>query len=197
MKLPNVTDPARYQGLYVFDFGEWTAVGYTADEIAVLLEQETYRDGNVFKIHNVSPSGQFELRGISRERFQHESGMFFNYSERRPAVDDYERLRAAVRDAPPPTRAMLHVVHCEAGDLHAAYRVALIFPAEYEDEMGRWLESISFFGGETSEGGISRVTDFNRESHDLIEREQLWPAKDTQSRACGEILSNVRVAVQR
>ena len=38
MKLPELSSPARYQGLYVFDFGEWTAVGYTAEEIAALLE---------------------------------------------------------------------------------------------------------------------------------------------------------------
>ena len=47
MKLPQLTDPDRYEGLYVFDFGEQCAVGYTASEIAVLLESERYRNGKV------------------------------------------------------------------------------------------------------------------------------------------------------
>lgn len=77
MKLPAVDNPPRYQGLYLFDFGEWTSLGYTADEIAVLLEDPQYAEGRVYKVHAASPDGQFSLRGVSRERFSQESGMMF------------------------------------------------------------------------------------------------------------------------
>ena len=44
MTIPSLEQPERYSGLYVFDFGQWTAVGYTADEVERLLESEAYRE---------------------------------------------------------------------------------------------------------------------------------------------------------
>ena len=90
MILPRVDDPQKLAGLYVYDFGEWTTVGYTAEEIAILLEHEIYRDGKVYKIHRASPDGQFELRGVSPQRFNAESGMFFHRAELDPARQDFE-----------------------------------------------------------------------------------------------------------
>ena len=43
MDLPELEQPTRYEGLYIYDCGEWCAVGYTAAEIAVLLESDEYR----------------------------------------------------------------------------------------------------------------------------------------------------------
>ena len=48
MKLPRVENTPKYQGLYVYDFGDWTAVGYTAGEIAILVESERYRGGKAY-----------------------------------------------------------------------------------------------------------------------------------------------------
>ena len=40
MKLPKLERPDRYQGLYVFDFGDHAGVGFTAEEVAELLDSE-------------------------------------------------------------------------------------------------------------------------------------------------------------
>ena len=61
MKMPELTSADKYAGLYVFDFGEQAAVGYTAEEIAVLLESEKYRTGKVYRIHRALPDGTMEL----------------------------------------------------------------------------------------------------------------------------------------
>ena len=73
MKLPELQNPEKYAGLYVFDFGgDQVAVGYTADEVAVLLESEKYQEGKVYRIHRALPDGTFELAGVSRRRFEAE-----------------------------------------------------------------------------------------------------------------------------
>jgi hypothetical protein len=51
MKLPELEKSEKYVGLYIFDFGDHTGVGFTAQEVAELLESEKYRDGKVYKIH--------------------------------------------------------------------------------------------------------------------------------------------------
>ncbi len=53
MKLPELNNSGKYVGLYVIDFGDHCAVGYTADETASLLESEKYADVKVFRIHTI------------------------------------------------------------------------------------------------------------------------------------------------
>ena len=90
MILPHVDDPTRLRGLYVYDFGDWTAIGYTAEEIAILLDDESWRGGKIYKIHRATPDGQMELRGVSPTRFNVESGMFFCRRELDAARADFE-----------------------------------------------------------------------------------------------------------
>ena len=197
MKVPVLDHPQHYRGLYVYDFGEWTAVGYTAEEIAVLLESEAYRDGKVYRIHRASPAGQMELHGVSVERFRLESGMFFYRKHLGPARTDFEALEAAARQSPAPCRAFLHLAE-RPGTLDSArFMTALIFPAEYEDEMGHWLQAIDYQGGDLAEGGISHVSNYYTEEKTVIERLQLWNQPATISRCPADVLANVRQAIQR
>ncbi len=197
MKLPAVEQPGRYAGLYVYDFGEWTAVGYTASEIAVLLESEEYTQGQVYRIERVSPDGQMELRGISRERFQLESGMFFNRNELDAARTDFADLVRASEATPPPTRAFVHLADRGPEVDRARYVVALIYPAEHDDDMARWLLDVKYAGGDLVEGGISHVSNYYGETHELLERQQVWSSDSIQSRGAEEVLRSVRRAVQR
>lgn len=196
MVLPELEQPTRYEGLYVYDFGEWCAVGYTADEIAVLIESEQYRGGKTYKIHRAAPDGRMELRGISAERFQLESGMFFPRDNLADARADFKSLRSAADRSPPPCRARLHLA--DRGETHAArFVVALVFPAEYEDDIGRWLLAANYQGGDLAEGGISHAAQYNEESLTVLDRHQLWPSATRSSRSTEEVLAGVRRAVQR
>jgi hypothetical protein len=57
MKLPELQNSQKYIDLYVVDFGQYCSVGFTAREVAELLESEKYSDCKVYKIHNARPDG--------------------------------------------------------------------------------------------------------------------------------------------
>lgn len=197
MKLPAVENPERYRGLYVFDFGEWTAVGYTADEIEALLESEKYRGGAVYRIHRAYPDGRMELRGVAPQRFHFESGMFFRRAELADARRDFDALLAAAERQPPPSRAYVHLAECrEQGD-GSPFVTALVYPAESDDDVAEWLLGIGFAGGELVEGGVSHVTNYYDDLVRIIDRRQLWSAAGHAARSAEELFASVRRAVQR
>ncbi|MCA9242920.1 MAG: hypothetical protein KDA32_03105 [Phycisphaerales bacterium] len=196
MKLPAVDEPGRYQGLYLFDFGEWTSLGYTADEIAVLLEDPEYADGRVYKVHNATPDGRFELRGVSRERFNVESGMLFFRAERAAAEADYEALEALAAESGPPARAFVHLADRGEAAGPSRYAVALVYPAELDDEFGRWLLDADYGGGDFVEGGPSVVANYYAERPTVMRRAQLW-SRFGEPRSADEIRETVRRAAQR
>ncbi len=197
MKLPDLTQPNLYRGLYVFDFGEWTAVGYTADEIAVLLESEAYRSGKVYKIVRATPDGRMELRGVAPERFQIESGMFFNRDELAAAEADFAELVRIGRQQGAPCRAFVHLADRGPRAQRGRYVTALIYPAEYEDEIAHWLDAARYGGGDLAEGGASHVSNYYATEKTILKREQLWSTPAIPSRSADEVLSSVRRAVQR
>lgn len=197
MNVPGVAEPRKYRGLYVFDFGEWSAIGYTAEEIATLLESEQYRGGKVYKIVRATPDGGMELRGVANTRFQLESGLLFNRDELEPAQADYADLVRFAGQTPPPCRCFVQLADRGVHEGVARYVTALIYPAEYEDEISAWLTAARYAGGDTAEGGPSHVTNFYHEPKTILERQQLWSAETTQSRSREEVLATVRRAVQR
>lgn len=198
MHIPPLDQPQRYRGLYVFDFGAWSAVGYTAEEIAILLESEQYRTGKVYRIHNVRPDGRMELRGIAPTRFAAESGLFFYRADLGAARRDFNDLCALAQAAPAPCRAFVQLAQrAAAGDDPAGYVTALIYPAEYDDDISAWLLAGRYEGGDLVEGGISHVTNYYGEANRILDRHQLWSPSSTWSRSADEVFASVRRAVQR
>ncbi|MBP7744853.1 MAG: hypothetical protein KA383_01890 [Phycisphaerae bacterium] len=197
MKLPELNQSQRYRGLYLFDFGEWTAVGYTAEEVALLLEHEVYHHGKAYRIVRATPDGQMELKGVSPERFQLESGMFFNRDDLAAARQDFATLTHLAREQGAPCRAFVHLA--DRGPQVARYRyvTALIYPAEYDDDMAQWLLAAEYAGGDLAEGGVSHVSNYQAESKTILERQQLWSQPAIPSRSPEQVLSSVRQAVQR
>ena len=196
MIVPKINDTAAMGGLYIYDFGQWTAAGYTAEEIEILLESEQYRDGKIYRIHHTTPDGQMEISGISRERFQSESGMFFYRVGLDPAKQDFQSLAKAAQNSPPPCRAFIHSADL-LSDGPARYVTALIYPAECEDDISQWLTTIDYQGGDLAEGGISHVTNYYTQKKTILAREQLWSKPAIPSRSPEQVLASVRQAVQR
>lgn len=194
MKLPQLENPVSYAGLYVFDFGDQTAVGYTAEEIAVLLESQRYADGKVYRIHRALPDGTMELAGVSRERFLVEDGLLFVRVDETSARADFDELAARATDAPPPCRMKLQLAKLAGSS--AVHVTAAIFPAEYTHDVAAWMDQIGFSGGDRVEGGPSQVNDFYASSPTILDRRQLW-SSDGGSRPAEEVLSTTHLAVQR
>lgn len=194
MKLPELESPEKYRGLYVFDFGDQVAVGYTADEIAVLLESQRYADGKVYRIHRAMPDGTMELQGVSRETFLKEDGLFFYRDDPDLAEEDFQTLVREAANAPPPCRMKLHLARI-SGSRYELCTVA-IFPAEYTHDVSDWLNRIGYEGGDLVEGGPSQVSDYYAAGATVIKRQQLWPMP-SQSRPAEEVLATTHLAVQR
>lgn len=197
MKLPKFDPEQRYDGLYVVDFGptgeagddETVGVGYTAEEVAMLLESERYRDVRVYKVHRVRPDGTVDLRGMSRRRFESESALVFCSREPDVARKGFDDLVALAERHPLPCRARLLY-----GGL--GYRpqfpwvAALLFPAEYEDEVSQWLLEHDVRAGETVDAGISHATTV-LENLQVRARAQLASAPPRTSRSREELFKTV------
>jgi hypothetical protein len=193
MKLPKLNKPQRYQGLYIFDFGDHAGVGFTAEEVAELLDSERYNQGKVYKIHRACPDGTLELKGVPAERFQLESGMVFYASDADTSRADFKRLvDLAVRTAPP-TRAKVHLAQY-AADKTA---VVLIYPAEYEGEVSRWLLEGAYRTAGPVDGGAGVIERYYQDEPEILDRHQLFGAKETVNRTGEELLASIQHAVQR
>jgi len=193
MKLPKLQTPDKYVGLYVFDFGDHAGVGFTAEEVAELLDSEKYKSGKVYKIHRAYPDGRMELKGVRAENFQLETGMFFYAENPQTAQADYKKLiNLAVRTSPP-CRAKVHLAEYGIDKC----TVAIIYPAEYDDEISRWFLEGGYKTSGAVEGGISAVQRYYQEKPTVLERHQLFAKSAIQSRTGEELLACVKMAIQR
>jgi len=193
MELPKLEKPQKYAGLYIFDFGDHAGVGFTAEEVAELLESERYRQGKAYKIHKAYPDGKMELKGVPAQTFQLESGMIFYSTTALAAKEDFKRLVDSAVTAEPPCRAKVHLARY-AKDRFAT---ALIYPAEYEDEMGNWLLAQDYRTAGAAEGGTGAVERYYAEAPEVLERHQLFGTSEAISRTGDELLVSLKLAVQR
>ncbi len=193
MKLPKLEKPDRYEGLYVFDFGDHAGVGFTAEEVAELLDSERYSQGKVYKIHRAFPDGRMELKGVPAERFQLEAGMLFHAKDEATARSDYRRLVDLAVRALPPCRAKVHL----AKYAEDRYAVALIYPAEHDEEISSWLLEGGYRTSGSAEGGIGAIERYYQDHPEILDHHQLFGASETISRTGDELLGSIARAVQR
>ena len=193
MKLPKLQKPDSYVGLYIVDFGDNAGVGFTAQEVAELLESERFGHCKAFKIHRAYPDGKLELKGVRRDIFQLEAGMFFFSTDSETARDDYKRLVKLGIETDVPCKAMVQLARY-SDDKFAA---ALIYPAEYDDEISGWLLEYKYKTSGTVEGGVSAVTRYYDAKPEILERHQLWGRSSVESRTGEELLASTKIAVQR
>ena len=193
MKLPELEKPEKYVGLYIFDFGDHTGVGFTAEEVAELLESEKYKDGKVYKIHNAYPEGRLELRGIPAETFELEAGMFFYSNDLETARRNFKQLVNLAVKAAPPCRAKVHLA--KYGE--DRFVTALIYPAEYDSEFSSWLLEGRYRAEGATEGGVEAVQRYYDRQAEILDRHQLFGQADSVSRTGQELLACLKLAVQR
>lgn len=193
MKLPKLENNEKYVGLYVFDFGEQAGVGFTAQEVAELVDSERYEDCKVYKIHKAYPDGRLELKGVPTETFQLEAGMFFYGRDLETAEADFKRLVDLAVRAAPPCRAKVHLARY--GD--DRFATALIYPAEYDDEMSSWLLQGEYRTSGAAEGGTGCVQSYYDAAPEILKRHQLFGEARLESRTGEELLAGLRRMVQR
>jgi hypothetical protein len=193
MKLPELKNNEKYVGLYVVDFGDNTGVGFTAQEVAEILESEKYKDCKVYKIHNAFPDGSLELKGVRNEIFQLEAGLFFYEDNHLAAKADFKTLVSLAVKSAPPCRAKVQLAKYSDNK----FATALIYPAEYDDEISRWLIDNDYKTKGAAEGGIGSVERYYQAKPEILERHQLTGQSAIESRSGAELLANLKTAVQR
>jgi len=193
MKLPKLERPDRYVGLYVFDFGDHAGVGFTAQEVEELLESERFKDGKVYKIHRAFPDGRLELKGVPSQKFQLEAGMFFYSQSEAQARDDYKRLTKLAVTNYPPCKAKVHLARY-ADD---SFVTAIVYPAEYDDEVSSWLLAGKYRTAGAAEGGVEAVQRYYDQAPQVLERHQLYGETAIESRTGEGLLAGLKLAVQR
>lgn len=193
MNIPKTEKPQKYVGLYAIDYGDSSSLGYTAGEVAKLLESERFAEAKVYKVHGARPNGTMELAGVSRERFQLESGMFFGGLNETSSLRDYETLLMKSQDRTPPCRAKWQLARNNEGQSICA----LIYPAEFEGEMGRWLTAIGFVTKGVVEAGVSQVARYYKQEYEIQRREQLWADDSKVDRDLETLMDCVGLELQR
>lgn len=193
MELPKLEKPDKYIGLYIFDFGDHSGVGFTAQEVAELLESEKYKQGKVYKIHRAHPDGRLELKGVPSELFELEAGMFFYSHDMASAERDYKTLVDLAVRISPPCRGKVHLAQYAEGK----FATAFIYPAEYDDEVSSWLTEGDYRTPGAAEGGTAAVQRYYDSEVEILERHQLFAQSDLLSKTGEELLTSLKLAVQR
>jgi hypothetical protein len=193
MQIPKLQKPDKYIGLYVFDFGDHAGVGFTADEVAELFESQKYKNCKAYKIHRAYPDGRLELKGVRPELFELESGMFFYAEDEETAKSDFKKLINIAITSAPPCRAKVQM----AKYYDDKFAVALIYPAEYDDQISSWLLDAQYKTAGAAEGGIEATQRYYNYKPQIIERHQLFAKSPYESRTGQELLSSLKMAVQR
>jgi hypothetical protein len=193
MELPELQKPEKYIGLYIFDFGDHAGVGFTAEEVAELLESEKYKHGKVYKIHRAYPDGKLEIKGVPAQTFQLEAGMFFYSSALETARGDFKTLVGLAVGTAPPCRAKVHLAKYS----NDKFAVVFIYPAEYDDEVSLWLLDGQYKTSGAAEGGIEAVQRYYDYKPEILDRHQLFVKSESISRTGQELLAGLKLAVQR
>jgi hypothetical protein len=193
MELPKLQNSEKYVGLYVFDFGDHTGVGFTAEEVAELLESEKHKHSKVYKIHKAYPDGRIELKGVRAEIFQLEMGMFFYSGDLETTTADFKALVNLAVGSTPPCRAKVHLAKYS----NDKFAVAIIYPAEYDDQMSSWLLDGGYKTSGAAEGGIEAVQRYYDTKPQVLDRHQLFGRPALESRTGEELLARLKLAVQR
>ena len=193
MKLPELQKPKKYVGLYIFDFGDHAGVGFTAEEVAELLESEKYKQGKVYKIHRAYPDGKLEIKGVPAQTFQLEAGMFFYSGALETARGDFKKLVGLAVGTAPPCRAKVHLAKYS----NDKFAVVFIYPAEYDDEVSLWLLDGQYKTSGAAEGGIEAVQRYYDYKPKILDRHQLFGKSEPISRTGQELLAGLKLAVQR
>ena len=132
-------------------------------------------------------------QGVPPQTFQLEAGMFFHAPDLTTARNDFKRLISqAVADGPP-SRAKVHLARYSDDQ----FVVALIYPAEYDDAISRWLLSGDFKTAGAVEGGTSAVQNYYDRAPRIIERHQLFAQPSYESRSGHELFENLSKVIQR
>ncbi len=194
MKLPRLNHPERYTGLYIYDFGQHVAVGYTAEEVRMLQDSAEHGAGTAYLIYRADPGGQLLLRGIDHLGIPVPEALVFYHSTLEAAAEDYAVLQDLARNHAPP--CVLHWYRAIVSEAEWSHCAVLVYEAHATEVVGRWLNAVGFAGGEFVEADTSMArrvaTPGGAEEHIAIAPDPRYHARPRD-----QVLARVHDAIQR
>ncbi len=194
--LPRLSNPERYQGLYVVDFGDGVSVGYVAAEVAALFASGRFPQMRAYRIHRALPDGTVGLVSVPEERFSPhtEEGLLFFQADETLARDDFDTLRD-LAEGKFPCLARLELA--EIAGATWPFMTVLIYPDAYSEEVSRFLLSVNYEGGETVEVGTHKLAAFRQQNPRIIEQAEVTPSPQEAARPLDQLVATRQFAVQR
>jgi len=195
MRLPPLSDPHRYAGLFVYDFGDHVSIGYTANEIRMLRETQRFRDGTAYEVYRVDECGAMELRGAGDERLAAIEAVCFQRHEGAAARRDYDGIRrAADRD---PVAARVELQLARVYDFDPPDVTAVLYPVAASVVVSTWLQTHAAGLGDEIMAGEDAYIRFTQSSGMRVDSCQLAARLDYTDRPAEEVFANVDLACQR
>jgi hypothetical protein len=130
---------------------------------------------------------------VDKGTFQLEAGLFFYARDEAAARDDYQRLIALAVTRRPPCKAKVHLAQPDDD----TWVTALIYPAEYDDEISSWLLVGDYYTAGAAEGGTNAVSRYYQQRAPIHERHQLYGEEAVESRSGEHLLAGLKLAIQR
>jgi hypothetical protein len=195
MKLPAVPNPQKYAGLYIYDFGTHTAIGYTAAEIRILRESAAFRNGTAYEIYRVSAGGAFELRGATDSRLTAREAVCFLRRHEAGARKDFDALRRTAEASPVPCAVQMQLATVK--DFEPPHVTALLYAVAASAALSGWLEGCGLHAGDQVIGGTDVHHTFLAAEARRIDTCQLTALLDYEDRPADEVLQTTDQAVQR
>jgi hypothetical protein len=193
-KLPVLSDPAKYAGLYIFDFGDRVSVGYTAEEIEFLLAESKYAGGGVYKIYRAFSDGKLEIRGVNALGWTVSTGIVFWFADYEGTVKAFDQLKGLAATVGSPGEFNLSIIRSSGSEY--AFALIMRYFQEQDEAFAAWLLKIKFQAGAFVEAGPRVISRVLTNSTELV-CERLGADEFRKSRTRKEVLDSVDLEIQR
>jgi hypothetical protein len=119
--------------------------------------------------------------------------MFFYESDETIARGDYKKLISSAVKTAPPAKAKVHLARYSDDK----FAVAMIYPAEYNEQFSRWLLDIDYKTTGPAEGGIEAVKRYYTDGPEILEKHQLFSQEQIESLTGAQLLAATKMAFVR
>jgi len=169
----NPTPPPRL-GRFVVKFQDATQSNLTAEQVIELLDAQTERVQEIYRIHRIDARGRMELIGVSLAAFSRRDCLLFSRHQVKNAREDFDAILRLANETPPPCRIDIQFGHVKQPD--PSHVVVLIFPAPCTESVGQWLYDAKLQFGDEADGSPAVLATYEGAAPQIVKRHTLDPA---------------------
>jgi hypothetical protein len=195
MRLPSLTKPAKYVGLFAIDFDEWVSVGYTAEEVQTLLALPQFALAHAYRIHRVDKAGRVELAGWDVRHLPREEVIVLACQSEDAASTNFDVLVKRAQDVPPPCAVTIELAHAPGND--PPHVVRLRYAQHASPQVSAWLSAAPLVGETAPSAGTLDSMRARGGGGEVLAVHQAAAPAELAPRDKADLLRTVRQPVQR